>query len=208
MNTTLSRRLFLGLTVSSLACTGTPALLAQAATPSTNYSLTVRTDHADALYKQGESVQFTVRLLLDQQPVPAAEVQWTLSKDGVPPVTTGKLRLTNGLGAIAGTLDEPGFLQCKVTFRSPARTTVTGVGGAGMDPLQIKPSLPVPADFDAFWTSQKRKLAELPVNAKLTSVKSPQTEVECFDLQADSVGAPVSGYFAKPAGARPKSLPR
>ena len=207
MNTTLSRRLFLGLTVSSLACTGTPALLAQAATPSTNYSLTVRTDHADALYKQGESVQFTVRLLLDQQPVPAAEVQWTLSKDGVPPVTTGKLRLTNGLGAIAGTLDEPGFLQCKVTFRSPARTTVTGVGGAGMDPLQIKPSLPVPADFDAFWTSQKRKLAELPVNAKLTSVKSPQTEVECFDLQADSVGAPVSGYFAKPAGARPKSLP-
>ena len=31
--------------------------------------------------------------------------------------------------------------------------------------------------------------------------------VDCFDLQADCVGAPVSGYFAKPAGAQPKHLP-
>lgn len=31
--------------------------------------------------------------------------------------------------------------------------------------------------------------------------------MECFDLQADGVRAPVSGYFAKPAGAKPKSLP-
>jgi cephalosporin-C deacetylase-like acetyl esterase len=51
-----------------------------------------------------------------------------------------------------------------------------------VDPLQIKPSLPVPGDFDAFWSSQKQKLARVPINPRLTSVKSPQPEVECFDL--------------------------
>jgi cephalosporin-C deacetylase-like acetyl esterase len=84
---------------------------------------------------------------------------------------------------------------------------MAAVAGAGIDPLEIGPSLPVPDDFDAFWSAQKQKLATVPVNPRLTAVKSPQADVECFDLQADCVGAPVSGYFARPLGAKPKSLP-
>jgi len=65
----------------------------------------------------------------------------------------------------------------------------------------------VPADFDSFWAAQKKQLAAVPVNARLTPVKQAMAGVAAFDLQADSVGAPVSGYFAKPEGAKPKSLP-
>ena len=41
----------------------------------------------------------------------------------------------------------------------------------------------------------------------VTMIVSTAAGVAAFDLQADAVGAPVSGYCARPEGARPKSLP-
>jgi len=202
-----SRGSFVGLALTGLSVLFCPPTLAQPEKLSTNYVLSVASERADAIHRQGEAVVFNVNLLLDQKPVPDAEVQWTLSKDGVPPNTSGQLKLSNGVARITGRLDEPGFLLCRVTFRTPANRTLTSSGGAGIDPLQIKPSLPAPANFDAFWSEQKRQLAEVSVNPRLSPVSSPQPGIDCFDLQADSVGAPVSGYFAKPAGAAPKSLP-
>lgn len=181
--------------------------LAQDPKASTNYVLKVTTDRADALYRAGETVTFKLELALDRRPVSDAEVQWTINKDGVPPATSGKVKLVNGVATVTGKLDEPGFLLCRATFTSAAKRAYTGLGGAGVDPLKIKPSLPVPDDFDAFWAAQKKQLAAVPVNARLTPVTSPVSDVTAFDLQADAVGAPVSGYFAKPANTKPKSLP-
>ena len=182
-------------------------LVAQTPAPATNYVLTVKTDRAAALYQQGESITFTLALTLDQQPARDAEVQWTINKDGMPPVTNGRLKLENGSATVVGKLDEPGFLLCRATFTTPEKRTLTALGGAGVDPTLINPSLPVPEDFDAFWAAQKKSLAAIPSNARLTPVKSPIPDTDAFDLQADSVGAPVSGYFAKPTAAKAKSLP-
>jgi len=177
------------------------------ASASTNYVLKVTADRADAQYRVGETVTFKVELTLDQRPVADGEVQWNITKDGVPPTTSGKVKLVNGTATVTGQLKEPGFLLCRATFTSAAKRTYTGLGGAGVEPLKLKPSLPVPDDFDAFWAAQKRQLAAVPVNARLTPVTASATDVKAFDLQADSLGAPVSGYFAKPANAKPKSLP-
>jgi cephalosporin-C deacetylase-like acetyl esterase len=67
----------------------------------------------------------------------------------------------------------------------------------------------VPDDFDAFWSEQKMRLAAVPMNPRLTPVAAKAvTNVECFDVQLDCVGpAPVSGYYARPKGAKKKSLP-
>jgi cephalosporin-C deacetylase-like acetyl esterase len=173
----------------------------------TNYLLSVGAERPGAIYRQGEPVLFQVKLLRDQQPVKDAEVEWTVSKDGWPPRTNGTLKLADGAGNVTGRLDEPGFLQCRVIFRPPAHDAISALGGAGIDPLQIKPSLPVPADFDEFWAAQKKKLAAVPVNPRLTPVKSASERIASFDLQADSLGAPVSGYFSKPMDAAAKSLP-
>ena len=150
---------------------------------------------------------FTIKARLNPRPEDGAEVDWTISKDGVPPTTRGTARLTNGAATVTGKLDEPGFLQCRAVLRSTNKTDGAAVAGAAIDPLRIKPSLPVPADFDDFWASQKKKLAAVPPNARLTPVPSPTAGLDCFDLQADSVGAPVSGYLARPSGAKAKSLP-
>lgn len=183
-----------------------PALFTQAAS-STNYQINVGTDRPKAIYEQNETVGFNVTVTLNGQPLTNAEVQWTMTKDGVPPVRTGTIFLTNGQGTVTGTLAEPGFLQCRATFHPLGSRALTAVAGAGIDPLKIKPSLPVPDDFDEFWSAQKKKLASVRVNPQLTSVKSSHAEVECFDLKADSHGSLVSGYFARPTEAKPKSLP-
>jgi cephalosporin-C deacetylase-like acetyl esterase len=205
MNSIFNRRLFLGGLLSIL--TALP-LCAQEAKSSTNYVLNVSLDHPNALYRPGETVTFEISLQHDKQPVNDAEVAWTLTKDGVAPTKSGKARLQNGKATVTGELAEPGFLHLLATYPVPSsKTSLTARGGAGIAPTQIKPSLPVPDDFDTFWKEQKAQLAKIPLAPKLTSVTSPAKGVECFDLQAPSIGAPVSGYYARPEGAKPKSLP-
>ena len=179
----------------------------QTANPASGFDLAVTTDRADAIYQQGDTVIFSIHLRQNDESVRASEVSWKISKDGVAPITKGRVTLTNGTTSVAGRLDEPGFLQCSVSVATTNKQIVTALAGAAVDPLQIEPSLPSPEDFDAFWNEQKKRLATIPVRPRLTPVKSPRKNVECFDLQADSIGASVSGYFARPQAAKPKSLP-
>lgn len=195
----LSRRTFIAFTLAA-------ATVAQAA-ESGKYQLTVASDRKDAVYAKGDAVKFRIGLKLDGKGVDGAEIAWTTTKDGVPPNNSGKVNLASGSGEVSARLEEAGFLQCRASFKSPDGKTITAMGGAAVDPLKIAPSMPVPDDFDAFWAAQKKQLAAVPVNARLTPVKWPSTSVEAFDLQADSIGAPVSGYFVRPVSAKPKSLP-
>ncbi len=202
-----TRRAFLRFLVGCLLPQIPPAVLAQTSDTTTAYSLTVRAERTDAIYKQGETVTFNIDLQPGQQPVNGAQVEWVISKDGVPPMSRGSLKLVEGRGMVAGRLDEPGFLQCQAVFNTATGSALRAMGGAAIDPLQIKPSLPVPDDFDAFWSAQKRRLAAVPANPRLTPVPSSEPEVECFDLKADCLGPPVSGYLARPREAKPGSLP-
>lgn len=178
------------------------------AAKATGYKLEATVDRANAIFKKGEPVTCTITLMKDGKPVSDAEVSWTFSKDGLPPYENGKAMLKDGAAKATGQLDEPGFLQCRASFReTPKSEPITALAGAGIDPLEIKPSMPVPDDFDAFWNAQKKKLAAVPMNARLTPDKSPSKTVEVFEVQADCVGAPVSAYFAKPVNAKMKSLP-
>jgi cephalosporin-C deacetylase-like acetyl esterase len=133
-------------------------------------------------------------------------VQWTLTQDGLEPKRSGQAKLVEGRATVTGTLDAPGFLQCRVNGQV-GETKLTALGGVGIEPTQIKPSQPVPADFTAFWDAKKALLAAVPMKARLTPVPSPRNTVETFDVQAASVGAGVSAYLARPVGAKPKSLP-
>src|ERR1051326_6240910 len=122
-------------------------------------------------------------------------------------MTQGEVRLTNGWASITGELDEPGFLLCRVVFHATNQITRTAFAGVGFDPWQIRPSMPLASDFDEFWAGQKKRLAAVPMNAHLAPVDSRVAGVEAFDVQADSIDAPVSAYYARPVGAKPKSLP-
>ncbi len=187
--------------------TATLCVAAQARAAEPSYKLTVVTDRPDALYAVGQQVEFKVTLQEGNQPVHKGRVSYVLDNDGIgPPISKGSLP-PDGPLVIRGSLGKPGFLRCQVVWQGVAKKSLTALASAGFEPEKIPASLPVPEDFDAFWAAQKRKLAQVPAKATLTPVKSPDPGVECFDVQVACLGKPVSGYFARPVGAKPKSLP-
>ncbi len=159
-------------------------------------------DRKDAIFKTGETVTFTIEATVDGKPAPDGKVTCVLSKDGVQPQPATTLALKDGKATLTGSLNEPGFLSMKVTADK-----ASAMAAAAIDPLQIKPSMPVPDDFDNFWAAQKEALRKVPAKAVLTPVKATANGVDAFDVQIDCLGAPVSGYFGKPHDAKPKSLP-
>lgn len=164
-------------------------------------TLVAVTDRADAIYKVGDTVTFSIVATLAGKPADG-KVVCELSKDGIQRQPPQTLELIDGKASITGKLDEPGFLQVRASIGA-----ASAMAGAGFDPLQIKPSMPAPDDFDEFWTAQKAALAKIPMKATLTPVKSPTKGVDAFDVQIDAIGQSVSGYFGRPQNAKPKSLP-
>jgi len=194
---TVSVVLWIGLSLSSAL---------KAAAPSVQ--LSVVTDRPEAVYSVGQEVSFLVTLKQEGKAVTEGRIGYSLSNDGLVPIDRGTVKIGAEPTAIRGTLNAPGFLRCQVSFKGPGGSEVTAQAGAGFDPQKIPPSLPVPDDFDAFWNAQKAKLAAVPMKPVLTPARSSEAGIECFDVQVPCVGPrPVSGYFARPAGAKPKSLP-
>ncbi|MBN1670209.1 MAG: acetylxylan esterase [Kiritimatiellae bacterium] len=184
-------------------------LTAAAAKPPPHPELRVKVlaDREAALYAVGETAAFTVQVTDKGEPLREGKASWRLTKDGCAPTRKGTLELANP-EPVAGTLAEPGFLQLEVTVETADGRRTRGYGGAGFEPEKLKPSMPVPEDFKAFWAAQKTKLSALPMNARLTPVTTKRDDIELFEVQLDCLGgAPVSGYFAKPRKRQDKTLP-
>lgn len=73
--------------------------------------------------------------------------------------------------------------------------------GAAVAPEKIRPAVPRPADFDAFWDGKLAELAKVPINPTLTSVPANKDGIELYTVKLNSVGSHVQGYLAKPARA-------
>ena len=187
-------------------------LIAQSAkkvVPDSPIKIVARAERADATYHRGDKVVFNLAVTDSGKPA-VGIVEWAILKDGLATDQKGVSELVDGKAVASGSLNEPGFIQIRAVYRLDAKAKiaqVVGLGGAAIDPTEIKRSLPVPDDFDAFWDSMKKKLAAVPVEPKLVSVKSPVKDVESFDVTAPALGIQISGYMSKPVGAKPKSLP-
>ena len=63
-------------------------------------------------------------------------------------------------------LAHPGFLRCTATV--PGMDPV--YCGVGVDPEQLRPMIPEPADFDLFWAKAFEKSRQIPVDLKQKKV--------------------------------------
>lgn len=173
-----------------------------------SYQLKVVTDRPDAIYKTGEEARFLISMTQDGKPVTGQKVTYQID-DFIPGASKypgGTLTLGEKPSVVKVTAEKPGVLRCVVRAAKPKK--MMKVAAAAFSPLEIGPSLPVPDDFDAFWTDQKKQLAAVPAKAQLTPVAQPDQKIDCYDVQVDCLGgAPVSGYLGKPENAKPKSLP-
>lgn len=188
------------------------ALFAISSGAADEYTVTVVTDREDALYESDEEAAFLVTVKLGQEAVTEGTVSYVVDNflhgGKSADLPEGELALGSDPGRIVVRGREPEFLRCQVTYRPKESKPVRAIAAAGFSPTKIQPSVPVPDDFDQFWTDQKRQLAEVPIDAKLTTVDHADASIQCYDVQVPCLGdAPVSGYLAKPKDAAPRSLP-
>src|ERR1035438_749320 len=110
-------------------------------------------------------------------------------------------------------LSEPAMLYVEVRADAPPTSPAQGLQaaapvavmgtvvhlGAAIAPTQLQPSVPRPADFDAFWDAKLKALAAIPINPVLTPTQTSSSGVELYTVKLDSLGSHVQGYLAKPA---------
>lgn len=183
--------------------------------------ITINGTSDKALYELGEQMTFLIAPDFGGQTIPTDtySVKWQRTgEDGKR--ATGKEPFTPGKPVVIKTsLDTPGFVRI-VAYLADGKGRIVQkknqggkledicfIGGAGVQPEKLQPAVEEPADFDAFWTKQKAKLAAVPVTYKMDKVGS-SPNVDIYAVSVDCAGPrPVTGYLTVPLGAKEKSLP-
>ena len=202
------------------------AFAACAAGPFDRAVLHGETDKARAIdYAPGEEMVFTLSLQgAEDFAAGAYSVRWTRTgDDGV--TESGMVDAKNLPLVVRTKTDKPGFVRLKAelcgqdgelyrkSFTGDATTPegkkamnafersdrrVFFDGSAGVQPEKLA-SVPEPADFDAFWTRRKARLAKVPLEATTREVKSPSDREKAYAVSIACAGPrPSTGYLTVP----------
>lgn len=158
----------------------------------------IEADHADYLYRCGETATFTVTAVDEQgAPVKAGSVVASLDNFGRKGIAKQTVDLAQANPfRMSGTLSEPGFLRLNLA----GKDCKNRVFGVGYEPTRIEKGSPSPADFDAFWADARAKLArEVPLDAQFVRVPERCTkDFEYFRISFATFGRRVHGYMSVP----------
>ncbi|NRA37490.1 MAG: acetylxylan esterase [Planctomycetes bacterium] len=143
----------------------------------------------------GEEATFTIRA--DDA---FKELELCLSKDGYKIIRQHALELNDNVATVTGTMNEPGFLRCRVNYVVDGKQWYA-IAACPFESENIQPTTTKPDDFDEFWAAQKAELAKVPLDAQLDHVNElchDQT-FDFYDISLASIEeSRVYGYIAKP----------
>lgn len=95
---------------------------------------------------------------------------------------------------VAVSLPYPGFVRCSAAPDDPDIPPV--LCGVGVDPDQLRPLHPEPADFDEFWDNTWKELAKIPADFKMKQIGSDETfryyRISCANLNRQRAYALLS----------------
>lgn len=176
--------------------------------------------YSDGLYQAGEKAVWTVKPASDST---ARNATYSVRKNGVTQIQQGTLDLSSGSATIEVGLDEPGELVLNLTAPTPSETNSATAStnatentsrrgsfgssargqtrdGAIVDAGHLKPALPRPDDFDAWWEKKLAALDAIPANPKLEQTNVDVSGIEYYKITLDNInGTHVHGQLAKPA---------
>lgn len=157
-----------------------------------------------AIYSPGETVAWQVQVR-GEGATEVSELQYVLKKNGLGVLLASVLPLTDGAATLETKLDEPGTLLAELKARVGDKE-ITALAGAAVDPAAIRPSLPRPDDFDAFWKAKLAELDKTPANPVVEAADSGRPDIDYFKIRMDNIrGSHICGQLAKPK--RPGRLP-
>ncbi|MCA1948474.1 MAG: acetylxylan esterase [Armatimonadetes bacterium] len=178
-------------TVALLVHTGLALLTKPAAA-----GLSVEPVPSSGIVPAGTKAAWSVRLA---DPAPGSRLRFVVKANGLTELRQGFVEPSaDGTCRIEGSMDSPGWLLLEVEAGS-ADQPAKALGGLAFSPERIRPSLPRPQDFDAFWRSKLSELSKVPANAKLERADSGVEGVSYFKVQMDNIrGSKIYGQLAKP----------
>ena len=153
--------------------------------------LNVETSETAATYEVGESMTFQI------SSNSSSPISWVLKYDKhAPIISSGTINGSSGVVSYTGT--NPGAVLCEVT-----QGNNKAIASAVFDPFDIQPFEQEPADFDAFWNSQKALLAAVPLNPVVT-LYSTSNFSKTYRVTLDHIdNRKVYGYLTVPDGVGP-----
>jgi cephalosporin-C deacetylase len=156
----------------------------------TSAQLAIRPDRQNTRYEKGEMAQFHVSGAANG--TVSYQILYTL-QDTFPILGSGTVEAVNGNATISFMGIEPCFIICKVL-----QNNNMAYAGVSFSPELLRPAEEEPADFDAFWEAQKAEVRAVPMDMRLTHLRtSTYSNVFRFDI-AVTDGRRVYGYFIVP----------
>ena len=151
------------------------------------------------IYKAGEKIRVTLSIKNAADSV-SLKIRKNYSKQS----TQQKIKNTGNTFLIyEESLNEPS----SVIFEATTKTDTASIGLV-VDPEKFIPATKRPDDFDQYWSEEKKLLRSLQMMVKSTPIKELMKGFNCADVEINCTGPkPVRGYYAKPEGAKSKSLP-
>ena len=140
------------------------------------FEIRITPHHDDWTYQLGENVQFQVTITEEIPSNNTFSVKYEIGTEKMLPTITEEIQVKSGMIAIdGGTMNTAGFLRCKVTV-SNGKGVYTEIATAAFEPELIKPTAVLPNDFESFWDELKLKHEVIPLDLKLTPIKSKSNE--------------------------------
>jgi cephalosporin-C deacetylase len=180
MNSMVTKVLNLSLLLCFYALSNLPTLSAQ---------LSVTPDRPTANYSVGSTANFVI------SSTTSGNATYKLYYDNKTPViATGSIPLSAGQTSyLPYRHTESGVVLCSVT-----QNGVTRMSSIAFSPMDIAPAAPEPADFDAFWTSQKNLINSVPLSPQVTLYREGYG-FKTYKLSLGNVdGRRVYGYISVP----------
>lgn len=199
---TISGKLFAGI----ICVSGTITLLAQPA--QTLYTVTVKPDRADWIYRTGEEAEFEISVVRDKVPLNNIVVDCEYGPEAMPPLKKLKQEIKNlPVKLKVPGLKTPGFQTVRASFTID-NTTYSSYTNVGYEPENIRPTQVMPNDFQDFWDKAKTDAAQIPLEPLLTlqpDLCTPAVEVYHIRFQNDARGSYIYGALCVPK--RPGTYP-
>jgi cephalosporin-C deacetylase-like acetyl esterase len=174
------------------------ALRAQVA--DTSVALTVALDHADWLYRVGDTARYRIGLTRAGKPVPNARVRVVFAQERLKPMRTDTIDVSNGERTLSATLPVPGFVRATATAVVDGRT-YTGLGTAGFSPELITAAATAPADLMSFWEkaiADARRTPLAPMMTRLPQYSTPDVDAYHVSFQNNRANSRIYGMLAVP----------
>ena len=152
--------------------------------------------HPNGIYQLGETAGWKVTVSAGADQV-IGTYRYVIKKNNRDAIQTGLLDLSTGSTAIETALNEAAMLYVEV---KPAKGDGEAIHlGAAIAPQRLRPCVPRPADFDAFWDGKLKALSEIPIDPVLIPVAAGKEGVELDTVKLDGLGSHVQGYLARPS---------